>query len=437
VKKLPSAEADAESQQPLPVLKPATQIDFYARLQAVKERYLHDALKETIEEATFDLRTLDGELASFAVASFHLRGETFFPVPYLLKRNAYLLGYYRLLYGFSCKAFYGQGPFKRFQRMEDDGLVDLRIEPSLPVLCRSLCATGGMLVDAVKSVSLGTVFELQLLTLGPQFKGGGNVKLGQGAIDTFFMLLKSLLSPYNPKVKGRQLTFVNDSKLTVVVRVASDPDVSITQQLDAEERKLVAIELKGGTDVSNIWKWGIHLTQVATMGCGTPLGSTVIPAYGMPAGGSYRPVTGGPTNKRRKTATGGVETRPTPPAPSAGAVSGHGYATRAARNHKILGQPASSEYPIYLESPWGGGEEPSPGQGKGLQRTLDHYESGSDDRPGVTEQGEDAVAQHHKVLRSPSVHLASTSIMDFNVFGAKVSPGPWNFTVTRRPSSWQ
>ena len=82
------------------------------------------------------------------------------------------------------------------------------------------------------------------------------------------------------------------------------------------------------------------------MGCGTPVGSTVIPASGMPAGGSYRPVTRGPTNKRRKTATGGVETRPTPPAPSAGAVSGHGYATRAARNHKILGQPASSEYPI-------------------------------------------------------------------------------------------
>jgi len=260
MKKLPSGEADARLQEPIPVLRPATQIDFYARLQAVKERYLHNALKETIEAATFDLPTLDGELALFAdatslkrLASFHLRGETFLPVPYLLKRNAHLLGYYRLLYGFSCKAFYDQGPFKRFQRMEDDGLVDPRTEPSLPTLCRSLRATGGMLVEAIKSVSRGTVFELQLLTLGPQFKGGGNVKVGQGAIDTFFTLLKSLLSPYNPKVKGRQLGFVNDSKLRVVVRVASDPDVSITQQLDAEERKLVAIELKGGTDASNIW----------------------------------------------------------------------------------------------------------------------------------------------------------------------------------------
>jgi hypothetical protein len=50
-----------------------------------------------------------------------------------------------------------------------------------------------------------------------------------------------------------KLTFRNDSNLPVTVRVASDPDVSITQNLDAEERKLVAIELKGGTDVSNIW----------------------------------------------------------------------------------------------------------------------------------------------------------------------------------------
>jgi hypothetical protein len=99
MKKLSPTEADATSQQPLPVLKPATQIDFYARLQAVKERYLHNALKETIEEPTFDLRAVDGELASYAgatylkrLASFHLRGETFFPVPYLLKRNPYLIG---------------------------------------------------------------------------------------------------------------------------------------------------------------------------------------------------------------------------------------------------------------------------------------------------------------------------------------------------------
>lgn len=65
--------------------------------------------------------------------------------------------------------------------------------------------------------------------------------------------MKLLLAAYNPKVKGRKITFQNDSNLPVTIRAGSDPDVSITQELDAEERKLVAIELKGGTDVSNIW----------------------------------------------------------------------------------------------------------------------------------------------------------------------------------------
>lgn len=37
------------------------------------------------------------------------------------------------------------------------------------------------------------------------------------------------------------------------MRFGSDPDVSITQQLKSQQRKLVAIEIKGGTDVSNVW----------------------------------------------------------------------------------------------------------------------------------------------------------------------------------------
>jgi len=256
----PSGALEAPAQMEFPVLKPTGQINFYSRLQAVKKRYLHEALKETIAAATFDLRALDEELASFVepahlkqLASFHLRGEAFFAVPYLLVHNPFLLGYYRLLYGFSCKAFYEQGPFKRFQRLENDGLVESRIEPQVPSLCRTLCATGSLLVELIEDVSLATVNELQILTLGAQFRGSGNVKVGQNATDSFFSFLKDLLSPYNPQVKGRQLTFLNDSKLSVVVRFGSDPDVSITQRLAAEERKLVAIELKGGTDVSNIW----------------------------------------------------------------------------------------------------------------------------------------------------------------------------------------
>jgi hypothetical protein len=81
-------------------------------------------LKKTVDDPAFNLEILNGELSSYVdsehlkrLAFFGLRGEVCFPVPYLLTRNPYLLGYYRLLYGFSCKAFYDQGPFKRFKGM--------------------------------------------------------------------------------------------------------------------------------------------------------------------------------------------------------------------------------------------------------------------------------------------------------------------------------
>jgi hypothetical protein len=122
-----------------PVLKPSGQIDFHARLRVVRERYLSEALKKTIDDPAFKLDMLNGELSCYVdsehlkrLASFGLRGEVCFPVPYLFTRNPYLLGYYRLLYGFSCKAFYDQGPFKRFQTLESDGAAPPRLEPPIP-----------------------------------------------------------------------------------------------------------------------------------------------------------------------------------------------------------------------------------------------------------------------------------------------------------------
>ena len=113
-----------------PVLHPDLQVSIYSRLQALRERYLVDSLKKTVEAEDFDLRAVDRELARYAdaknlkrIASFGLRGEVFFPVPYVLSRNPFLLGYYRLLLGFSRKAFYEQGPFKTFACLEDQGKV--------------------------------------------------------------------------------------------------------------------------------------------------------------------------------------------------------------------------------------------------------------------------------------------------------------------------
>jgi uncharacterized membrane protein YiaA len=40
------------------------------------------------------------------LAKHGLRGELVYPVPYLFANNPFLLGYYRLLLGFSQKEFY-------------------------------------------------------------------------------------------------------------------------------------------------------------------------------------------------------------------------------------------------------------------------------------------------------------------------------------------
>ena len=186
-------------------------------------------------------------------AAVSLRGEVFFPVPCLLLRNPRLLGYYRLLYGFSQKEFYKRD-FAKVKGMEERGKLTEATKPLVEPLCRSLIETAGILFDAVDPLATDIVNDLQVLTLGPQLRGSHNVNVGQDAIEKIAGLLKRLLAPYKVKEKGRKLTFKNDSGLQVEIRYGSDPDVSIVQRLDSgAERKLVAIEIKGGTDYSNVW----------------------------------------------------------------------------------------------------------------------------------------------------------------------------------------
>ena len=50
----------------------------------------------------------------------------------------------------------------------------------------------------------------------------------------------------------RTIHIINDSKRTVMIEFFSDPDVRITQKLESGVRPLVSMEIKGGTDASNI-----------------------------------------------------------------------------------------------------------------------------------------------------------------------------------------
>ena len=216
-----------------------------------------EALKKTIKE--LDVKDIDAHLTQYVspeklrhVAAFGLRGEVFFPVPCVIEKNPFLLGYYRLLFGLSQKAFYNKGPFGRFKRLEDRGDFTNLQKPHIPALCESLIKTAEALVDGIDELSLSIIHELQLLTLGPQLRGGANTKIGQAATKEVFDLIKGLVAPYIKETTERTIHIINDSKRTVMIEFFSDPDVRITQKLESGVRPLVAMEIKGGTDASNI-----------------------------------------------------------------------------------------------------------------------------------------------------------------------------------------
>ena len=219
--------------------------------------YLQDALKHTV--SALDIVLLDRELAQYVspeglqkVAAFGLRGESVFPVPYLIGANPHLLGYYRLLYGLSQKEFYNAGPFGRFIGLEERGQVPERVSDQVPALCRSLVATGELLVGGMDTLSLQSIGELQLLTVGPYLRGSENTRIGKAAADEVMAVIKAVVGDSLRQETKRTLILENDSGRTVMVEFASDPDVRIEEFMATGPRPLVSIEIKGGTDVSNI-----------------------------------------------------------------------------------------------------------------------------------------------------------------------------------------
>jgi hypothetical protein len=245
------------SESKYPVLEPDLQIEFYFRLQIINQQYLYYALSETVTK--LDISKIDKQLSEFVnpehlkkVASFGLRGEIFFPVPYIIESNPKLLGYYRLLLGISQKAFYNKGPFGLFKGLEERGIISPKAKPYIADLCFSLIGTSQIMVEALDDLSQSIVRDLQLLTIGPQLRGGVNTDIGAVAANTIYELIKDSVSPYTIKVMNKTITIKNDSKRIVKIIFSSDPDIRILEMLATGSRSLVSIEIKGGRDASNI-----------------------------------------------------------------------------------------------------------------------------------------------------------------------------------------
>jgi hypothetical protein len=193
------------------------QIEFSVALAEIRRLYLVEALADTVR--TIKIAELDKEIGQLVpadalakMASHGLRAELIFPAPMVLKANPHLLGYYRLLYGFSQKIFYtaetGVGPFKA---METRGVLLAAIEPQLEGLCRALIGCGVVLLDGIgpTRISRELLDDLTLLTVGPQLRGGANVKRGAVGIVKVFEAIHKIVKAKTVAFDETQITVKN------------------------------------------------------------------------------------------------------------------------------------------------------------------------------------------------------------------------------------
>jgi hypothetical protein len=240
-----------------PLIKPDLQISFYHRLETFRHSYLAEALGSTIQK--LDISKLDDELAKYVdsnshrkLASFGIRAEFVFPVPYLIIERPSLIGYYRLLFGLSQKEFYRVAPISKFKRLEENNTISKESLLLLPAFCKNLAETAKYLIDGIDEISLKTIGDLQLLTLGAQFRGGQNTKLGKDATAEVFSLIEKIVHNKLLEEAPRKLVLTNAAKREVIIAFSSDPDIAITEKITTGFRPVVSIEIKGGTDISNI-----------------------------------------------------------------------------------------------------------------------------------------------------------------------------------------
>ena len=163
-----------------------------------------------------------------------------------------MLSYYRLLLGFSQKEFH-KPPFSAFSNMESQGILSAKAAFSLESLRLSLCESAWLLVGEMPLISQDILHALTLLTLGSQLRGSYNTLLGQKASKRVFEVIRDIVRPAVLTEDSASIVIRNTAGRSVRIEFAPDPDIAIREQLASGKfNNRIAIEIKGGTDVSNI-----------------------------------------------------------------------------------------------------------------------------------------------------------------------------------------
>ena len=186
------------------------------------------------------------------IAAAGVRDEHVFPLPIVLEAKPSLVGYYRLLLGSPQKTFYqGATGLGTFKRMEENGAISERNRARLPEFCRAMAVPLAELVRQIPNISDRDLRELPLLTYGSQLQGSNNTQIGKKAMQDVFMAITEIVQKHITKRESSRLWLTNASGRTVIISLSTDPDVSVQEIVNDRPHNKVAIEVKGGTDISN------------------------------------------------------------------------------------------------------------------------------------------------------------------------------------------
>jgi hypothetical protein len=236
----------------------ARQIRFYQLLVAARKQWFMDALSEALGQ--LDQNTIKQQIREYVpddaqkiLAAAGLRDEHVFPVPTVLQAKPSLVGYYRLLLGAPQKSFYrGSTGMSRFKSMEELGTISKGAQPWVPEFCRAMAKPLAEFVRGIPKITERDLRELPLLTFGSQLQGSNNTQIGKTAMRDVFVAVKEIVVKYVVAATENRLTLRNSAGRTVLITLAHDPDVRIQEQVSDQVHHRVAIEVKGGTDVSNV-----------------------------------------------------------------------------------------------------------------------------------------------------------------------------------------
>lgn len=250
--------AQSKSPDSLKAPDPVRQVAFHDLLVAARKTVLKDGLHDAL--STVDPKAVKKEISQYVpaeaqkiLAKAGVRDEEVFPTPTVLRERPTLVGYYRLLLGVSRKSFYtSESGMRPFEKMEDRGVISDRAEQLLPEFCQEMAKVLAELIARLSpEVTQRDVEELPLLTLGSQFQGSNNNRIGQAATVDVFLSIKEIVKGHVIQDGAQKIVVKNSAGRIVHISLAADPDVRIEEEFGDDLRKKVAIEIKGGTDRSN------------------------------------------------------------------------------------------------------------------------------------------------------------------------------------------